>query len=573
LTSFRTSITIFRYDFLMTANPTAPLFNDPKRLLLDMAREHVLPDLLRLVVDRLAESPRVALARVWLVQKSQDCTGCPMIAECPDRSLCLHLAASAGRSTADPRVEWTRTDGAFRRFPLGVRKVGRIAATGEPIEAPDLWPEPPAWAAGPEWMRAEGIAGFGGQPLLHRGKVLGVLAVFARGAIGPECMDWLRTIADHAAAAIATARAFAEIDDLRERLEAENEYLREEVTRTGAFGELVGQGPALGAVARQIDLVAPTDSAVLILGESGTGKELVAREVHRRSKRAGKPLVKVNCAAVPRELYESEFFGHARGAFTGALRDRAGRFELADGGTLFLDEVGEIPLELQAKLLRVLQEGELERVGEERTRKVDVRVIAATNRDLRAEAEAGRFRQDLYYRLSVFPVELPPLRKRSEDIPLLAEHFLSLSARKLGRPVPRLTLAAVHRLQHYPWPGNVRELQHVIERSVITAERGRLAIDLPTGKVESPTPSPQPGPVAADRVLTDAEVRKLEADNIRAALRQANGKVSGPGGAAERLGLRPTTLASRIKALGIGRGRVDLESGNADDRITGRSEA
>ena len=349
--------------------PAGPLFVDPKRLLLDMAREHALPNLLRMVVDRLAGSPRVALARVWLVQRSEDCTGCPMAAECQGRSECLRLVASRGRSLADPRVEWTRLDGAFSRFPLGVRKVGQIAATGEPIEAPDLSPAPPAWAANPDWMRAEKIAGFGGQPLVHRGQVLGVLAVFARGTIGPECMDWLRTIADHAAASIATARAFEEIDALRKRLEAENEYLREEVTRAGAFGELVGQGPALGAVARQIDLVAPTDSAVLILGESGTGKELVAREIHRRSKRAGKPLVKVNCAAVPRELYESEFFGHTRGAFTGALRDRAGRFELADGGTLFLDEVGEIPLELQAKLLRVLQEGELERVGEERTRR------------------------------------------------------------------------------------------------------------------------------------------------------------------------------------------------------------
>jgi transcriptional regulator with GAF, ATPase, and Fis domain len=231
-------------------------------------------------------------------------------------------------------------------------------------------------------------------------------------------MAWLRMIADHAAAAIATARAFAEIEALQKRLELENEYLREEVTRAGAFGELIGQSPALEAVARQIDLVAPTDSGVLILGESGTGKELVAREIHRRSHRAGKPLIRVNCAAVPRELYESEFFGHARGAFTGALRDRAGRFELADQGTLFLDEVGEIPLELQAKLLRVLQEGELERVGEERTRRVNVRLVTATNRDLRAEVEAGRFRQDLYYRLSVFPVELPPLRKRKQDIPL-----------------------------------------------------------------------------------------------------------------------------------------------------------
>jgi transcriptional regulator with GAF, ATPase, and Fis domain len=534
----------------MSTTLCGPLVIDPKKLLLDMAREHALPNLLRLVVDRLAESPRVALVRIWLVQRTADCTGCPMPDECRDRTTCLHLVASNGRSVVDPQVTWTRLDGAFRRFPLGCRKVGQIAATGEPLEIPDLSPVPPDWAVRPDWLRAEGIAGFGGQPLLHRGEVLGVLAVFARGPVGAECMDWLRTVADHTAAAIATARAFEEIEGLRAKLELENEYLREEVTRTGAFGELIGQGPALEAVARQIDLVAPTDTAVLILGESGTGKELVAREVHRRSKRAARPLVKVNCAAVPRELYESEFFGHARGAFTGALRDRAGRFELADGGTLFLDEVGEIPLELQAKLLRVLQEGELERVGEERTRKVNVRVVAATNRDLRAEAEAGRFRQDLYYRLSVFPVELPPLRRRTEDVPLLAEHFLAQSARRLGRPNPRLTLANVQQLQRYHWPGNVRELQHVIERAVITADGGRLTIELPVGTAERSGQSASPVP-AADQVLTDAEVRRLEADNIRVALQQTKGKVSGAGGAAELLGLKPTTLASRIKALGV----------------------
>src|SRR5438270_418518 len=487
----------------MTSAPTTPLFAEPKRLLLEMAREHALPDLLRLVVDRLAESPRVALARIWLMRRSEDCDGCVMPAECRDRSACLHLVASAGRSALDPEVEWTRLDGAFRRFPLGVRKVGRIAATGEPIEALDLLPDPPAWAADPAWMRAEGVAGFVGQPLVHRGKVLGVLGVFARGAVGPDCMDWLRAIADGAAAAIATARAFERIEELSRRLEQENEYLREEVTRAGAFGELVGRGPALEAVVRQIDLVAPTDAAVLVLGESGTGKELVAREVHRRSRRAGRPLVRVNCAAVPRELYESEFFGHARGAFTGALRDRVGRFELAEGGTLFLDEVGEIPLELQSKLLRVLQEGEIERVGEERTRRVDVRLVAATNRDLRAEADAGRFRQDLYYRLSVFPLELPPLRKRKEDIPLLAEHFLQASARKLGRPTPRLTLAAVQRLQQYGWPGNVRELQHVLERAVITSTSGRINVELPS----SPNPTRVREAVApeARRLRTDAQ--------------------------------------------------------------------
>jgi len=548
----------------MTTALTDPLFVDPKQLLLDMARERQLPDLLRMVVDRLAESPRVALVRVWLVQPPEACTGCVMEPECKDRSTCLHLVASSGRSAVDSTVVWTRLDGAFRRFPLGVRKVGLIASTGEPLEIPNLSPAPPEWVARPDWVRAEGVAGFGGQPLVHRGQVLGVLAVFARGPIGAECMSWLRTIADHAAAAIANARAFEEIEALRAKLELENEYLREEVTRAGAFGELVGRGPALEAVTRQIDLVAPTDSSVLLLGESGTGKELVAREVHRRSKRASRPLVRVNCAAVPRELYESEFFGHAKGAFTGALRDRTGRFELADGGTLFLDEVGEIPLDLQAKLLRVLQEGELERVGEERTRRVNVRLIAATNRDLRAEAEAGRFRQDLYYRLSVFPVELPPLRKRVEDIPPLAEHFLALSARKLGRPKPRLTLANVEQLQRYHWPGNVRELQHVLERAVITAEGTRLAIDLPTGAAIPPArPAVAPDEVAPDRVLTDAEVRRLEADNIRAALRRTQGKVSGPDGAAELLGIKPTTLGSRIKALGLSRpsvGFVDLKA-------------
>jgi transcriptional regulator with GAF, ATPase, and Fis domain len=528
---------------------TPPLVADPKGLLLELARERSLPNLLEMVTSRLAESPRVALARVWLIRKSNDCTACPMAAECPDRSLCLHLAASGGRSAVDPTVTWTRTDGAFRRFPLGVRKVGRIGATGEPIEAPELSTSPPDWVVRPEWARAEGIAGFGGQPLVYRGEVLGVLAVFARGKIGADCMGWLRLIADHAAAAIATARAFEEIEALRRQLERENEYLREELTQAGAFGELIGGGPALGAVARQIDLVAPTDAAVLILGESGTGKELVAREIHRRSRRAARPLIKVNCAAVPRELYESEFFGHARGAFTGALRDRAGRFELADGGTLFLDEIGEIPPEHQAKLLRILQEGELERVGDERTRKVDVRLIAATNRDLKAESDAGRFRRDLYYRLSVFPIELPPLRDRPEDIPPLADHFLALSARKLGRPRPRLTLADMQRLQRHDWPGNVRELQHVIERAMITAVGGRPTVQLPAARPDRPPPHEPPA--VPDRILTEPELRKLEADNIRAALRLTDGKIYGPGGAAELLGLKPTTLSSRMKALGL----------------------
>jgi len=263
------------------------------------------------------------------------------------------------------------------------------------------------------------------------------------------------------------------------RLQAENMYLQEEVMEARSFGDLVGKSPALANVIRQIDLVAPTEATVLILGESGTGKELVAREIHKRSHRKDQPLIRVNCASIPKELYESEFFGHVKGAFTGAVKDRAGRFEAADGGTLFLDEVGEIPVDLQSKFLRVLQEQQYERVGEERTRKVDVRIIAATNRDLKKDVEAGHFRQDLYYRLHVFPLEMVPLRERKEDIPLLAEHLLALAAKRLNFPKPRLTKALVAKLQRYDWPGNIRELQNVIERSLIVSEQQELQFDVP----------------------------------------------------------------------------------------------
>jgi transcriptional regulator with GAF, ATPase, and Fis domain len=526
------------------------IVGDPKRLLLDLAGLHHLSELLPLAVRRLAEGSAIALVRIWLTQPplSDDCVKCRLAAECQDRDRCLHLVASAGRSLAGTRPSWERLDGAFRRFPIGVRKVGQIAKTGQSLEVADVARDH-AWAADPTWIREERIASFAGHPLLHRGEVLGVLGLFAREPPGESCFAWLRMIADHLAAAIANARAMEEIESLKRRLEQENEYLREEVQQSAAFGDLIGQAPALQAVARQIELVAPTNSAILILGESGTGKEVVAREIHRHSRRSERPLIKVNCAAIPRELYESEFFGHAKGAFTGALRDRAGRFELADGGTLFLDEIGEIPLDLQAKLLRVLQEGEIERIGEERTRRIDVRVIAATNRNLRAESESGRFRQDLFYRLSVFPIELPPLRKRVEDIPLLAEHFLNRFARQLGRPRPRLTLANVQELQRYDWPGNVRELQHALERACIVANDGRLRFEFPEATSKQRSKSMEFS--TTQRILTGHELRALEVSNIRAALSECRGKVYGEKGAAALLGMKPTTLNSRIKALGI----------------------
>lgn len=532
-----------------------PLIPDPKSLLLELAQHRQVADVLKLIVDRLAMSPAVALTRIWLVRPSEGCSSCPMPSQCEDQSSCLHLVASAGTSIVEPSRDLTRLDGAFQRFPIGFRKVGRIAATGEALEVGNITGDP-EWLARPEWARAEGIRGFGGQPLVYGGKVLGVLAVFSRATIGETCLDWLRMIADHAAASLANASAWEEIEKLQDQLRLENEYLQEEVRGRFSFGEMIGKSSALQKVGEQIDLVAPTDSTVLVTGESGTGKELVAREIHSRSKRSDRPLIKVNCAAIPRELYDSEFFGHTKGSFTGAIGDRVGRFELADGGTLFLDEIGEIPLDLQSKLLRVLQEGELERVGEERTRTVDVRIIAATNRDLKAESEAGRFRSDLYYRLSVFPIELPPLADRKEDIPLLAKHLLSQIARRLGRPAPRLTLANVQKLQRYDWPGNIRELQHVLERALITAKSGKLHLDVEAPRAQDQPKSSPHSAVArksTEDILTASELRTLEANNIRRALARAGGKIYGAGGAAELLDIKPTTLASRIKSLRIER--------------------
>src|SRR5258705_4482633 len=340
-------------------------------------------------------------------------------------------------------------------------------------------------------------------PIRDRGTVVGAVIVFRDVSHRREADEKL-----HA--------ALAEVDRLRERLELENAYLQEENrVETNPRG-IIGQSEAIQKTLRQVKLVAPTTAAVMITGESGTGKELIARAIHEASSRRDRPLIRVNCAAIPRELFESEFFGHVRGAFTGAMRDRIGRFELADGGTLFLDEVGEIPIELQGKLLRVLQEGNFERVGEERTRAVDVRLIAATNRDLKQEVQRGRFREDLYFRLNVFPVESVPLRERREDIPLLAQHFLTRESKALKSEL-RLSEGDARRLSRYDWPGNVRELQNVIERAAILAQNGRLRIDLPDGAPPS-NGSGRPKADARPAVMTSSEMRDHERANISAAL-------------------------------------------------------
>jgi transcriptional regulator with GAF, ATPase, and Fis domain len=526
-----------------------------RRLLLDMAQERSVGALLRLIVDRLAGLSDAALARIWLLEPGDICGACPMASVCPDHTACLHLVASAGRPLRKGS-DWSTVGGRFRRFPLAVYKVGQIAERGQAIEVPDL-SEDRTWLADPAWARREKIRGFAGQPLLHRGQVLGVLGVFLRARLDGELLIWLRMIADHAAAAIANARAFEEIERLRARVELENVYLRDEVRAAGAFGDIVGTSPALRAVLEQVELVGPTDASVLILGESGTGKELVARAIHERSRRRDGPMIKVNCASVPRELFESEFFGHVRGSFTGALRDRAGRFELAHGGTLFLDEVGEIPADMQGKLLRVIQERTFERVGDERPRTADVRLITATNRDLKAEAEsqseAGRFRPDLYYRLAVFPIEIPPLRVRPEDIPPLAAHFMQQACRRLGIPARPLGRNHIAQLLGYAWPGNIRELQNMIERAAILSRTGPLRLELPTLTPNPRTRQPRSDPPASRDLLRYSELEELERQNLLEALRRTHWKISGPGGAAELLGVKPTTLASRIKARQIRR--------------------
>jgi PAS domain S-box-containing protein len=345
--------------------------------------------------------------------------------------------------------------------------------------------------------------------------------------------------------------AYREISALKEQLEQERDYLRDEINVNANFGEIIGDSQALKRTFAQIEAVAGTTASVIVNGESGVGKEMIARAIHLRSPRADMPLVKVNCASIPGELFESEFFGHVKGAFTGAHKDRVGRLQLANGGTLFLDEIGEIPLEQQGKLLRALQEGEFERVGDEETITVDVRVVAATNRDLQAEVREGNFRQDLFYRISVFPIDVPPLRHRCEDIVPLAQHFIRVICGELGKgPLPLTQRDADTLLAHY-WPGNVRELKNVIERTVILSPGERLRLDLAMPEAQTSAVVATTDDMRAQDFLTEAELRARERENLVRVLDASEWKISGAGGAAELLGIKPSTLAYRMKVFGI----------------------
>ncbi len=488
-------------------------------------------------------------------QQDMAFTGIWLKVEKPDKQLHLHrFTDSEDMALADlAPAEWRHARGCYSIVPLDEPLVGWAAAENEQYAAADgsEWDRPP-------WAEQAGFEAYIATPMMCKGVVYGVIASFYNSPINAlfrEKKIWHQVLAGYLGVALANARAFAEIQDLRRQIELENEYLREEVKLAGTHGSIVGASTNLKTTLEQVELVAATDAGVLILGESGTGKELIAHAVHDQSARSQGPFIKVNCAAIPRELFESEFFGHIKGAFTGAVKDRAGRFQLADGGTIFLDEVAEIPLGMQSKLLRVLQEGTFERIGDEKTRTVDVRVIAATNKDLKQEVEEGCFREDLYFRLSVFPIEIPPLRERDGDIPVLAAHLLEQVCRKMHFPQSRLSQANIARLEAYDWPGNIRELQNVIERAVILSRGGPLRFDfLPQdlGAALSNLPEGDSVEVMAEQgVIREGEWQDLQKKNILRALVQSNWRVEGEGGAAELLDLKSTTLRSRMKSMGI----------------------
>ena len=414
------------------------------------------------------------------------------------------------------------------------------AEAGIPGTVGDLL-EKDAWYDHEFHLAAGGVRAYCAIPLLVRGKLIG-LAVFTRTepvAYTDEELAILSNVARALAVAVSNALANEEIRKLRDQLEAENTALRTVLGQTPWFEDIIGESPALRRVLDTVDQVATTDATVLINGETGTGKELMARAIHRRSSRARGPLIKVNCAAIPETLLASELFGHERGAFTGAAERRKGRFEQAHGGTLFLDEVGEMPPDTQVMLLRVLQEREFERLGGNQTVSVDVRIVAASNCDLAELVKSGQFRRDLYYRLNVFPIHMPPLRERPEDIPLLAGHFAGKYAERFGRKITRIDARTMTALRSYSWPGNVRELENEVERAVILAQSSTLRI----------TRDAAPGSNVGGNLVE--QLHSNERESIESALRATGGRIAGVNGAARRLGLAPSTLEFRIKRLGI----------------------
>lgn len=526
----------------------SPTFDSMRDLFLSLAQLRRVDKILELLTRSLTERTHVPFAGVWLLENLDPLDKVPTTPEASER---LRLFSTHDRTRQGSSLIAQRVRELFTEVSVTEPLIGRAA-----IERRHLRHiENKGWEK-PAWAEEANIFSVGSTPIIYQDRVLGVLSVFIDRQITESAheqgAEWQRILSDHVAALIVNARAFEEIERLRDQLELENAYLREEVMEARKYGSIVGESRALKRVLEQVSLVAPTEANVLLLGESGTGKDLVAQQIHQKSKRKEGPFIRVNCAAIPSELFESEFFGHVKGSFTGAISDREGRFQLANGGTLFLDEISEIPIHLQSKLLGVLQEGTIERVGEGKSRKVDVRVIAASNRNLAQAVAEDRFREDLYFRLSVFPIEIPPLRERLEDIPALARHLIDVSCQRLRKPLVPITQGDIMKLQDYSWPGNVRELQNVIERAVIISKGRKLCLDF-LDTHAAPAQHPAETKTLEVGLLTDEKLRELQKNNLVQALENANWRIQGRGGAAERLGIHPTTLRSRMKVYGISR--------------------
>jgi formate hydrogenlyase transcriptional activator len=460
----------------------------------------------------------------------------------------IMLPESDGNSLRVHALDFPDSHGIFVEghvVPIADTMPGDAFRTGSPmiinqLDAAELPPDMYDKA------KAEGLNSFCDVPLISRHRILGILAVarHEENTFDREEVAFLAQVANQIAIAVENALAYGEIAELKDKLAQEKVYLEDEIRGDLDFEGIVGQSSALRHVLQLVETVAPSDSTVLLLGETGTGKELIARAIHERSRRKDRTFVKMNCAAIPTGLLESELFGHERGAFTGAITQKVGRLELADQGTLFLDEVGDIPIEIQPKLLRALQEREFERLGSTRTKKVDLRLVAATNRNLEKMIEAREFREDLFYRLNVFPIRIPPLRERPEDIPLLVRYFAQKYARRMEKRIESIPTATMKKLSRWHWPGNIRELENFIERSVILSQGP--ALQVPVGEL---TNHAKIAPVVTP---TDSAQR----DQIIEVLRQTGGRVAGPKGAAARLGIKRTTLISRMKKHGIDARRV-----------------
>jgi transcriptional regulator with GAF, ATPase, and Fis domain len=506
------------------------------RVALEMTSTLELDAVLASVTRGLVDDLGVALARVWLVDPGDPA---------------MRLRASSGLST--------RLDGAYGRVPIGARKIGRIAETREAMWTNDVAHD--ERIADPAWARENGLVSFAGWPLTFRDSLEGVLASFSRRPLTDAELTRMALFANQAAIAIKNARLFEEVRALERRLEAENDYLRREVAGgDDAALSLLSRCHGLAPVVDAVRKVASTSTTVLLHGETGTGKEIIARAIHELSPRRSGPLVRVNCAALSPALVESELFGHEKGAFTGAAQRRVGRFELADGGTLLLDEVGEVPPEMQPKLLRVLQEQEFERVGGSQPLRVNVRIVSATNRDLTKAVASGRFRADLFYRLAVFPIEVPPLRARPDDCAVLARAFVLAQAQRLGKRLDGIDARALERLVAHDWPGNVRELANVIERAAIVATGATLTPeDLPPLARADARPAggpDEPGPRLADGADAGLEsLESVERAHVMRVLERTGWVVEGKKGAAAILGLAPSTLRSRMAQLAIRRAK------------------